>query len=324
MPGPGAYATGSGPTGPEFAFRGRQQTVMSADGPGPGQYDQTVPQQVIEGAPNWSFAKDNKGLKLKAKDTPGPGNYDPRQEKEGPQWRFGTGNKISHGGTDDPGPGAYELPSAADKTAFSLTSRHPPPNKEERPGPGAYSPSRGQDGPQYSLSQAARKGPQKPTNTPGPGQYDLQSQAAPTAKFGSETRAVFNPKEGAPGPGAYTLPSDSGPQYTMQGRGHASAVPEAPGPGHYNQQVASTVGDPSISYNFGSEIRSKASIVGGKRIKEGVGPGMYHKDLPPCPPYWSFGHQMRGKGLQTGPPGPGQYDVPTTIAVVANYAMPRK
>lgn len=297
---------------------------MIAEGPGPGQYDQTAPQQVVEGAPNWSFARDSKGLKQRVKDTPGPGNYDPQAGKDGPQWRFGTGNKAAQGGSEDPGPGTYDLPSAADKTAFSLTSRHPAPQKEARPGPGAYNPSQVQDGPQYTLSQAARKAHQQPATTPGPGQYDPLSQGSPTAKFGSDTRSVFAPKEGVPGPGAYTLPSDSGPKYTMQGKGLASAIPEAPGPGHYNQPVATILGDPQLAYNFGSEIRSKASVVGGKRIKEGVGPGMYHKDLPPCPPIWSFGHQARGKGLQTGPPGPGQYDVPSTIAVVASYAVPRK
>ena len=384
-PGPATYTLPSA-AGPQFTMQGRGPAAQILETPGPAHYDQNIPQVATDAAPNWSFAKDSKGLKLKAKETPGPANYDPQRGADGPQWGFGSANRGTKSGSLDVGPGSYDLPSAADKTAYTLTSRHPAPRKEVRPGPADYNPAKHQDGPQYSLSQASRKPPEKAgttlgpgqydppsqvsptakfgtetrdvfsakkgtpgpadynpaknqdgpqyslsqasrksphrqTSTPGPGQYDLLSQGSPTVKFGSETRSVFPGKSGAPGPGTYTIPNPTGPKYTMQGKGPSAVVIDAPGPGHYNQHSAGVVCCSPTGFNFGSEVRSQASVVGGKRIKEGVGPGMYYKELPPAPPYYSFGHQRRGKGIQTGPPGPGQYDIPTTIAVLAPYVV---
>lgn len=141
-------------------------------------------------------------------------------------------------------------------------------------------------------------------------------------RFGTGKRTSLGPKIETPGPGTYTsLPDKSGPRFTFKGRYYSSVNADMPGPGHYNQELPRQVSEPSLAFNFGSESREKA-VFNEKKLAEGVGPGMYHKELPSRSPHWSFGTQKRSQGLKTGPPGPGQYDIPPFIAVTAPYAIP--
>ena len=147
--------------------------------PGPGHYNHDLPPE--EGA-NWTFARDAKGLKLGKRDVPGPGNYDPRLGPASPLWQFGTGTRNKREKSDDPGPGAYDLPNTIEKVAFSLTSRHTITDKEERPGPGAYDPQLALTAPQFSVGLATRGKPIKKSLDPGPGQYENHPKSAPSSK----------------------------------------------------------------------------------------------------------------------------------------------
>lgn len=304
-------------------MKGRHPASVDDAVPGPGHYNQPPDSEPHQ----WTFSHGSRDLKLGKRDVPGPGNYDPTLGVASPEWRFGGEGRERREPRDEPGPGAYDLPDIKDKVAFSLSSRHGVSDKEERPGPGAYDPALYSSAPRFSLGSAARSQAIQPSALPGPGQYDSHPQTAPSSKyfshrFGTGQRVNLHPAAETPGPGAYQhLPKTAGPQFTFKGRYYNSVGEEVPGPGQYNQEIPRQVAEPSPAYNFGTERRDRA-VVDTRKLAEGVGPGMYHTELRKAPPYWSFGGQKRSKGEKLGPPGPGQYDVPDTIAVVPPYSVP--
>ena len=169
-PGPGAYDVTGGGNGPKYAMKGRHPGNVESDMPGPGQYTQQLSPYVVDQTPLWSFGKEGRGKK-KAKDGPGPGNYDPMLAGTAPNGRFGSEKRTKSARSDMPGPGTYEAPSGLDKVAFSLSSRHYIPDKEEKPGPGAYDPAAMQGNAGFRLGTAARTSG-RPEDLPGPGAYD--------------------------------------------------------------------------------------------------------------------------------------------------------
>ena len=304
-------------------MKGRHPAAIDDAVPGPGHYNEPPPSDPHQ----WTFPHETRDLHLGKRDTVGPGNYDPALAATGPEWRFGGASRTKREAGDIPGPGAYELPDLKEKVAFSLSSRHGVSDKEERPGPGTYDPELQGSAPLYSLGSAGRLQLIRPSLTPGPGQYDSHPQTAPSSKypsfrFGSGQRISLQPTVRSPGPGAYeNIPQSAGPRFTFKGRYYNSAGEEIPGPAHYNQDIPSQVAGPNIGYNFGTERRDRG-VVDSKKMREGVGPGMYHTELKKSSPYWSFGGQKRSKPQKRGEPGPGQYDVPDTIAVVPPYSNP--
>ena len=150
--------------------------------PGPGQYDQRTSAVVAELGPNWSFAKDEKGLRLGKKGVPGPGEYNPRADEPAQFGSFGASPRTQLTGKGGPGPGQYDLPSTNDKASFSLTSRMQPGKKEPRPGPGAYNPVFSTTAPQFSIASGPRT-TSKPGDIPGPGQYNPRLSPSPTTKY---------------------------------------------------------------------------------------------------------------------------------------------
>ena len=168
-PGPGAYDPNLGPGGPQYAMKGRHPASVDGDMPGPGQYN---PPQFPEEPPNWTFGKDKRDLRLESRGVPGPGNYDPKLAQTAPLGSFGNESRSKTTRIDVPGPGAYEARSGLDKVAYSLSSRHYVPDKEERPGPGAYDPEAVPGNAGFRLGTAARTGDQGGPEMPGPGAYD--------------------------------------------------------------------------------------------------------------------------------------------------------
>lgn len=61
----------------------------------------------------------------KLKDAPGPGNYNIGLGDNGPKWGFGSGQRNNLRNTDDPGPGAYNLPTFFDDLPKFMMSSHP-------------------------------------------------------------------------------------------------------------------------------------------------------------------------------------------------------
>lgn len=170
-PGPGAYDVTGQPAGPKYAIKGRHPPNVQSDVPGPGHYTQDLNPYISEVTPLWSFGRENRGKKKGSKDLPGPGNYDPKLMGRAPNGRFGSEQRTKSARGEVPGPGTYESPSTIDKIAFSLTSRHYIPNKEEKPGPGAYDPDAVPGSSGFRLGTAARS-TDRASDLPGPGAYD--------------------------------------------------------------------------------------------------------------------------------------------------------
>ena len=76
----------------------------------------------------------------------------------------------------------------------------------------------------------------------------------------------------------------------------------------------------SKGWVFGSEQRSQG-FGGVRKSIEGVGPGMYHKELKAQKPMWTFGSDRKDVKIRSEAPGPGHYEIPSTIAVVAAYSL---
>ena len=168
-PGPGSYDPNLGPSGPQYAIKGRHPGTVDSDQPGPGQYN---PPQFPEEPPNWTFGKEKRELEIGSRGVPGPGNYDPKLGGTQPLGRFGSEQRTKTARSDVPGPGAYEAQSGLDKVAFSLSSRHFIPDKEERPGPGSYDPEAVQGNAGFRIGTEARTGGETGEDIPGPGSYD--------------------------------------------------------------------------------------------------------------------------------------------------------
>jgi hypothetical protein len=152
-------------------MKGRHPASVDGDMPGPGQYN---PPQFPEEPPNWTFAKDKRDLRLESRGVPGPGNYNPKLPQIASLGRFGSEDRTKTARLEVPGPGAYEAPTGLDKVAYSLSSRHYIPDKEERPGPGTYDPEAVQGNAGFRLGVAARAA-DRPEDMPGPGAYDPKS-----------------------------------------------------------------------------------------------------------------------------------------------------
>ena len=62
-------------------------------------------------------------------------------------------------------------------------------------------------------------------------------------------------------------------------------------------------------------------FIGGKGDKQEPGPGYYNIRGKPSGPEWKFGTDQKGKAQEGGLPGPGQYEVKSTILDVPKYLM---
>ena len=147
----------------------RHRSHSSAATPGPGPC-YSRPSTIGEGRKsNISERHDPK-----PPSTPGPGAYDVSYCSHGPSFSFGTGNRYSFLGHNDPdvAPGRYNLPSTLDLSRPMTIGRHPkePFRKRAHPGP-QYDTSKplGKDKPAYSFPKAPRDQPVH--SMPGPADY---------------------------------------------------------------------------------------------------------------------------------------------------------
>jgi len=172
---------------------------------------------------------------------------------------------------------------------WSIPNRVPPRELGKgMPGPGNYNNTNPEKdkfstNPKWSIASGMRDGKEWAT-FPGPGQYTpamCDRTMLPKWSSGSETRLHEIKQRGGPGPGAYeTRGNLEGLQFSVCSRPEAGARRSGtPGPGSYK---------PSFDQIFHS----------------------------PCKP--SFGSSNRSELAQSKTPGPGQYELPTTLC--GNFA----
>mmetsp|Transcript_56580 Transcript_56580/g.106150 ORF Transcript_56580/g.106150 Transcript_56580/m.106150 type:complete len:233 (+) Transcript_56580:36-734(+) len=204
-------------TQPKWSFRGKPNTDVRADTPGPGQYSST--DSVKFSTTKHGFGTSPRDI-VRPATSPGPGEYTPAQtlSRNGYQYGFGTSQRQNM--------------KSFDAHASS-------------PGPGAYtqSPRFGREGPKYTAS--SKRSGYKTSDVPGPGAYHaIQSSTESTIpvrspKWGFGTSAREGQLSGhGPGPGAYDANvatiAKGGPKYSMRPKMEMRRnMGETPGPGAY-------------------------------------------------------------------------------------------
>ena len=163
------------------------------------------------------------------------------------------------------------------------------------PGPGSYYPSLERSrSPSWSMSKASRDQSRQRSRSPGPGTYSIKQEFSKNAAvFGSSSRLPLINIQGNPGPGQYDLRKPpSIPAYTMRARLPLKGPEVSPGPGQYNPVLSPLNGK---FYTFNTETGPK----------------------------WSFGNEVREKPLKNSNPGPGAYEIFSSIANVPGYVRHR-
>mmetsp|Transcript_37980 Transcript_37980/g.80750 ORF Transcript_37980/g.80750 Transcript_37980/m.80750 type:complete len:244 (-) Transcript_37980:50-781(-) len=197
---------------PKWSMKGRYHETQQMEGPGPGAYGVSTPEQSSRfgKSPRFAFGMSGREAVNKAK-VPGPGQYsDTRGIGMGAKYTL-TPRRQGKASTarEYPGPGAHEIRSTI--------------------GPQGNAPK---------YSAAARKGDEKKVIGPGPGEYDKADSAmnekSPMWGFGTSQRAdAAAGGAGTPGPGAYVrnTTTGEGPKFSMKARLAGPRPDISPGPG---------------------------------------------------------------------------------------------
>ena len=320
IPGPGTYAPGAQKDGPQFSFGGKHDLKDRERSPGPGQYDHNAfgyvldrPASAVWGADR-STSKDNSLNRT----MPGPGQYDPSEHHNGPNYSFGSEQRKWKEDLN-PGPGTYSVAAPADHRSASISGRHPIIDKKEVPGPGTYNPATRLDRPPaFSVGRGPRSELASSVEGPGPGQYAArEGLSRQGVRFGTGPRESEGRKETAPGPGNYAVRTSigEGPSYSLRGKVKAETVEAVPGPGTYRQDSAAVHERPP-QVPFGRESKSDLK----DRSVDSTGPGMYYSPKQPDGIKWSFGQERKGTVVKAEGPGPGTYELKSTLADLPAYS----
>lgn len=115
-PGPGSYVSKSFMgEGPKVGIKQRNFVSGSESSlvPGPGAYQPELA-TIIRRSPTIGLGHSKRDDAIRAGESanvPGPGYYLLNGLKSGPQYKFGTGQRIENKRDNVPGPGYYEIPS---------------------------------------------------------------------------------------------------------------------------------------------------------------------------------------------------------------------
>jgi len=335
-PGPGTYDAlglrGYEHKAPSYSFRAKSATP---DGrtkvPGPGTYEPTSRIQN-QSSPSFKIGTSKRDNLYNTNATPGPGSYTTRpnsafNRESGPKYGFGTADRDSlHGMSKTlPGPGQYDFRGSFEGAGkgTSLVPRRPDSALSaaaRSPGPGAYNPSLTDKpkGPSYRMGSASRDSISKERiGVPGPGNYEPKLiQGNQNVKIGTSVRSPLSRSGYTPGPGSYELQTKvgEGPKYIMNPRRDEKYERYVPGPGAYNPSV-NLVKENGPAIGMGSSNRHDLYA-----SKSNPGPGQYDTRGNIAGPKWGFGSEMRGKNHKSAVPGPGSYNLPTTVGDVPKYA----
>ena len=202
-----------------------------------------------------------------------------------------------------------------------MTGRKPEGPSDNYPGPGAYNPNdKRPKSPAWSMGRTPRGDfTAGKLGVPGPGAYSPKSglgNAAP--HFGSAKRPPLNDVNDTPGPGAYyaeaRVVKDS-PSYSMRPRTAKSRQSGGPGPGQYNPSASCT----QFKWTMGKE--EKGFDLTNKNGASVPGPGLYNTVKGLGGPKWSFGTEQRSHDHKSSNPGPGAYNIFSSISNLPRYAI---
>ena len=310
-PGPGAYS----PDGKlrkqiPISLKSRNDSKPSGHGqPGPGAYVPVNPNFV---SPKWTMTGRQEIKSLNT--TPGPQDY--RPEKPRPARGSLMHGKIKYKDDEsikNPGPGAYDASNIdavrSKPPAFSLQARASyNPMSARTPGPGAYTMPEARSKTAFSMTprRDLKHGPA--VTTPGPAAYTLPQYKARAVGMGVGDRFGYKDSKGAPGPGAYTPSIDTYsvkegvPKYSMTPRrDELKSSAKVPGPGEYVPAM-DTVKVRSPRFSIRRRLDDSGSGV------STPGPAHYHPQRPVTAPGISMKSRIDFKPSYVTP-GPAAYEV---------------
>jgi hypothetical protein len=326
-PGPSSYYPSKPKTAIAYSMGNNTFALMASETNqlGPGQYDPNF--SAIKPATANSFTRAPKMPENTELKVPGPGTYEVSPGKSSPQVAFtreARGKKLK---SDYPGPGEYYIPGLTDelrrKMGKSMLSKSPiTTNEPNFPGPGAYFVKDKRQGPAFSVGRGKRTEIAALRNTPGPGNYEQRTSALgnKSKSFGTGIRPGIAKANGFPGPGAYNSRSfiEEGPKYSLVARkNEVKSVELLPGPGQYNPEIGAGRAEPTHAV-IGTGQRTNENRRG---IRVSPGPGAYEFESRRNGPKWSFKKDAKEKASYEDEPGPGQYEIPTTIPDVPKYLL---
>lgn len=288
-PGPGAYSPASRAIeGPKYTMSSRRPLTAGAALPGPGAYNVVFNDITTrDKSPSYRIGSAERRPMTSPDKIPGPGNYSIGSSLQGPKWGFGTSNRSPNKRDNSPGPGSYQYTNKLNETGFTIQGRYKPTSSFLTPGPGTYTVQSPVKGTAWSMGRAVRNSFDGKLSTPGPGSYAAPSSLSKNAAvFLSASRKSISQQNFVPGPGQYSVSfSQASPAYSIGSRPGTQKKDSVPGPGQYNPPQASAFYSPSK-----------------------IGNG------------WTFTRDPRSKELKGFGPGPGQYQLSSTIGNLPAYA----
>lgn len=317
-PGPGAYLIKSNAIeGPRYTMQGKRIIKSSNVSPGPGHYSKLSEEITRDKSPSFKIPQACRSNYQSIDQVPGPGAYNLTRNDSAPGWRFGTQSREVLTNRDNPGPGSYKIPDTLDHKGFTLRGRRPESAKDSYPGPGSYRVNYEIDKPpSWSIGKSSRTefGTNR-NNSPGPGSYNIKQELSKNASiFGTSARtSIFN-AQATPGPGSYnTQRIQNAPAYSIRPRTCTVRADVSPGPGQYNPRISYS----EAKWTIGKEAKGIFSSL--YKSSSSLGPGYYNLRLD-SGPKWTFGTAVRGKHEKNGNPGPGSYNLYSSLSNLPSYA----
>ena len=167
---------------------GRRHAKSSEVSPGPGQYTPND-QSVLEHAPVVRVGTAQR-TRSESVTRPGPGSYNSASFiGESAQWKFARTSRKTVQANSNPGPGAYNTQPKDSARGYTLVGRKPHKSLKIVPGPGAYSPSKQETTPRFSMGRSSRNRSTASIG-PGPGTYS-PSEVKPSTSNSCDFYAAF-------------------------------------------------------------------------------------------------------------------------------------
>ena len=310
VPGPGNY----NPLDPihniKYSIRSKSNSTIINNNPGPGAYN------IFTQSKHSPRAAIGKAIRMheKYEKTPGPGAYDPKAVKPKiPKFSFPLSPKGQPIEESNLGPGSYEygLSTNRGKSAVIVPRRPETAKNTKIPGPGSYNVKNDPFSvPKWTIPKA-KKDESFVNDLPSPADYSPKSNLLHIPNYSIGTSLRINLFKGTliPGPGTYEVSKNSeGPKYTMASK-HKRTVSEiVPGPGQYNFEIKKR----TPSAIFGTSKKKSPE----KSEKEEIpGPGSYKTAQELKGPEYSFSRQKKTFVQISEIPGPGHYEIPSTVGL---------
>lgn len=279
---------------------------------GPGSYSPTS--KILNNSRSAVFPKGDRFKQVKSS-SPGPGAYNPSPPKV-IACRFGQSDRDTKDVDRSPGPGSYELPKNPSPGKSIMGRNFTKDTKNPNPGPGSYDvpTSTLQSSPVFSMGKSVKLSMLKENQ--GPGFLALSSTLSKSGKtFPKGLRPEITKKEVTPGPAQFNVPSfiGEGPKFTIPERKTKFVVSEVPGPAYYSPK--------GQMKNYASTFARQARFH--FKNSELPGPGQYEPGKFNTITY-SFPKDVKEREDSDDEPGPGHYNLPSSIPDFAKFNVPKE